>query len=159
MLFWVAQLKRTTATVTDSGKMKMRDGGKLAFSVPFHRRMSSTGPCDYTGVTFHHRSLVDVLKERISDLHTALKFHMEPYKLLWQPTDLHHQEHLHGEIFTLDAFHEAHNLLQDCPGEPGCDLQQVVIALMFWSDATHLTSFGTAHLWLCYLFLGNELKY
>jgi hypothetical protein len=30
---------------------------------------------------------------------------------------------------------------------------------MFWSDATHLTAFGNAKLWPCYMFFGNESKY
>jgi hypothetical protein len=35
----------------------------------------------------------------------------------------------------------------------------VVLALMFWSDSTHLASFGNSKLWPCYMFFGNESKY
>ena len=35
----------------------------------------------------------------------------------------------------------------------------MVAALMFWSDSTQLTTFGTAKLWPLYLFFGNLSKY
>ena len=41
----------------------------------------------------------------------------------------------------------------------GCTLPRRIIALMFWSDATHLTSFGDAKLWPLYVFFGNQTKY
>ena len=58
----------------------------------------------------------------------------------------------------LDMFIQAHRELQDSPGELGCDLQRVVLGLMFASDGTQLTSFGTAKLWPVYLMVGNESK-
>ncbi|KIJ19525.1 hypothetical protein PAXINDRAFT_69491, partial [Paxillus involutus ATCC 200175] len=45
------------------------------------------------------------------------------------------------------------------PPEPGCDLPQAVVALMFWSDSTQLTQFGTVKLWPLYVFFGSESKY
>lgn len=30
---------------------------------------------------------------------------------------------------------------------------------MFWSDSTHLTSFGDSKLWPLYMFIGNDSKY
>jgi len=35
----------------------------------------------------------------------------------------------------------------------------VILALMIWSDSTHLASFGTASLWPIYLYFGNQSKY
>jgi len=35
----------------------------------------------------------------------------------------------------------------------------MILAMLFWSDLTHLTSFGTASLWPIYLYFGNLLKY
>jgi hypothetical protein len=66
---------------------------------------------------------------------------------------------VHGELYMSPAYLEAQREIQEYPGEPGCDLPRVVVALMFWSDATHLTSFGNAKLWPLYLFFGNESKY
>jgi len=139
----------------DAGWKKKR----IEITVPFHRRMKTPGSRRYAGVDLYHRSLVQVIKERISDSHTAAQFHMEPYELLWKRTDQHKEVKMHGELYTSEAFHEAHNALQTSPPEPGCDLQRVVVALMFWSDATHLTQFGNSQLWPCYLFIGNESKY
>jgi hypothetical protein len=65
---------------------------------------------------------------------------------------------VYGELFTSDAFLEAHRDLQSSPREPGCDLQRFVVGLMFASDATQLTAFSTAKLWPVYLMIGNESK-
>jgi hypothetical protein len=56
-----------------------------------------------------------------------------------------------GELYTSPAFVDAHQELQDSPAEPGCNLPRVIAALMFWSDATHLTAFGNAKLWPLYM--------
>ncbi|KIM50225.1 hypothetical protein SCLCIDRAFT_146065, partial [Scleroderma citrinum Foug A] len=66
---------------------------------------------------------------------------------------------VHGELYTSQAFLQTHKDLQQSPPEPGCNLERVVVALMFWSDATQLTTFGNAKLWPCYMFSGNESKY
>ena len=52
-----------------------------------------------------------------------------------------------------------HRELQMAAGEPGCSLPRVVIGLMFGSDSTLLAQFGTAALWPCYMYFGNESKY
>ncbi|KAG2336479.1 hypothetical protein BDR05DRAFT_978786 [Suillus weaverae] len=70
-----------------------------------------------------------------------------------------HEVNIQGELYTLLAFIDAHHEFQQCPGEPGCDLPQVVVALMFWSDALHLAMFGNAKLWPVYMYFGNESKY
>jgi hypothetical protein len=135
------------------------DKKRVEITVPFHQRMQTPGARQYVGVDLYHRSLVQVIKERISDSHTAAQFHLEPYELLWKRTDQHKEVKMHGELYTSEAFREAHQALQTLPLEPDCDLQRVVVALMFWSDATHLTQFGNSQLWPCYLFIGNESKY
>ena len=38
-------------------------------------------------------------------------------------------------------------------------LETVVMAILIWSDSTHLASFGSASLWPIYMFLGNQSKY
>lgn len=131
----------------------------VEIKVPFHRRMEKPGTCQFVAAELHHRSLVEVIKERISDPHTGAQFHLEPYELRWKPTDQHKDVRIHGEIYTSPAFREAHDALQNSPPEPNCNLPRVVVALMFWSDATHLTQFGSSQLWPAYLFMGNESKY
>jgi len=139
----------------DAGWRKKR----VEITVPFHHRMENPGTSQFICGELYHRSLVEVIKERVSDPHTAAQIHLEPYELLWKRSDQHPEVRLHGEIYTSDAFREAHDKLQNSPMEPGCNLQRVVIALMFWSDATHLTQFGSSQLWPCYMAIGNESKY
>lgn len=131
----------------------------VKIKVPFHKRMQNTGVQEYTAANLHHRSLVDVIRERITNPHTASQFHMEPYKLLWRPCEDRPEVRLHGELYTSDAFLEEHQALQDSPGEPGCELPRVVVGCMLYSDQTHLTAFGDNHLWPAYLFFGNDTKY
>jgi len=132
---------------------------QVEIKVPFHNRMQSPGTGQFVCGELYHRSIVEVIKERISDPHTAAKIHLEPYELLWKRSDQHREVRLHGEVYTSDAFREAHNVLQNSPPEPNCDLPRVVVALMFWLDATHLTQFGSSQLWPCYMGIGNESKY
>jgi Plavaka transposase len=130
-------------------------------SVPFHRLTEKPGARDYTVINFHHRSLVSVIREKISNSKDNAHFHYEPYELLWQPNNEQEGVHVrvHGELYTSPSFIDAHRSVQELPGEPGCHLPRVVVALMFWSDSTHLTNFGNAKLWPLYMFFGNESKY
>lgn len=100
-------------------------------------------PQDFVIEEFYHRSIVDILKERLSSP-DAQHFHMEPYELHWQPGGSPGPIRVQGELYTSPAFINAHNTLQESPPEKGCDLPRVVAALMFASDATQLTSFGQA---------------
>jgi len=131
----------------------------VEITVPFHQRMQTPGTTQFICGELYHRSLVEVIRERISDPHTAPQIHLEPYELLWKRSNQHDEVKLHGEVYTSEAFREAHDALQNSPPEPGCNLQRVVVALMFWSDATHLTQFGSSQLWPCYMAMGNESKY
>jgi len=131
----------------------------ITIAVPFHHRSEKPGPQYYQVGHLYHRSLVSIIREKLADPHDAQHFHYEPFELFWQTTHAQADVRVHGELYTSPAFLDAHRQLQESPGEPGCNLQRVVVALMFWSDATHLTNFGTAKLWPCYLFFGNESKY
>jgi hypothetical protein len=132
---------------------------QVKISVPFHRRTSNPGPQHYVCADLYHRSLVDIIKERLANPRNFERFHLEPYRLIWKPTNDSPEVHVHGELYTSRAFFDAHCELQRSPGEPGCDLPRVIVALMFWSDSTQLTTFGNTKLWPCYVFFGNESKY
>ena len=130
----------------------------ITIKVPFHKRTAKPGVYDYHVGDMYHRTLVSVIREKLANPQHDELFHYQPYNLLWQhggsaPINVH------GELYTSEAFLQAHQSLQESPPEPGCDLEWVVVALMFWSDATQLTSFGNAKLWPCYMFFGNESKY
>jgi hypothetical protein len=131
----------------------------VTIRVPFHRLAENPGPRDYTVLNFYHRSLVSVIWDKITNEKDHPYFHYDPYELYWQTPSAPKPIRLHGELYTSPAFNTAHQNLQNAPGEPGCGLPRVVVALMFWSDGTHLTTFGNAKLWPLYMFFGNESKY
>jgi hypothetical protein len=132
---------------------------EIKISVPFDRLTECPGVREYVVGSLHHRSLVSVIRDKISNPCASAHLHYEPYELLWQPTADKEEIRVQGELYTSPVFIDAHNALQNSPMEPNCNLPRVVVALMFWSDATHLTNFGSAKLWPLYMFFGNESKY
>ncbi|KAI0055388.1 hypothetical protein BV25DRAFT_1815655 [Artomyces pyxidatus] len=136
----------------------------VKISVPYHPRRGATnrpgaGPRSFLVHDFYHRDLVSVIREKISRPQDDPFFHYEPYELYWQPHPAAKAVRVHGELYTSPAFLAANLELQRSAPEPGCTLSRHIIALMFWSDATHLTSFGDAKLWPLYLYFGNDSKY
>ena len=131
----------------------------ISISVPFHQCCLHLGPAQYSVEDFYHQSLVSVIHEKVLDPSHHRIFYYEPYELHWHPPHKDHPVRVHGEAFTSSAFLESHRQLQDSPAEPGCDLPRCIMALMFWSDATVLTSFGDTKLWPVYMYFGNESKY
>ena len=105
----------------------------------------------------HRRSVSAVLKAALSDI-TSLKFHFLPFKRFWRSPS-GSEERCYDEAYTSDAWLRCHDELQLQPNEPGCKLEKVVLGLMFWSDSTHLTNFGTAKVWPLYMYIGNLSKY
>lgn len=148
---------------SDAGNWLDEDDGwrrtVVPISVPFHSRCQEPGLKIYHMNDFYHRSLTSTIRERISDPSYSSQFHYEPYELRWHPPHKEHDMRVYGELYTSDAFIEAHQQLQASPPEPGCGHPRVVAGLMLWSDSTHLTSFGHAKLWPLYLYFGNESKY
>ena len=131
----------------------------INISVPFHSRSKTPGLQNYIVGDLYHRSFVSIIREKLANREDDRNFHYEPYELFWKPTDSSDDIRIHGELYTSPAFLDANREVQDSPGEPGCDLPRVVVAMMLASDATHLTSFGNAKLWPSYLYFGNESKY
>lgn len=90
-------------------------------------------------------------------------FHFSPFKLYHHSPITNSEEQVFGEVYTLDAFLKEHEKVQ-ChsklpPDDLECKREKVVTAVMFLSNATHLTSFGNAKAWPIYLMLGNLSKY
>jgi hypothetical protein len=131
----------------------------VSIQVPFSRTTEVPGPRLYHAANLYHRSIIAVLREKLANARDNKLFHYEPYELRWDPPHLDSEVSIYGDLYTSAAFREAHSDLQKSPGEPDCDLPRVVAGLMFWSDATHLTSFGNAKLWPTYMYFGNESKY
>jgi hypothetical protein len=103
------------------------------------------------------RPLCKVMKSALADI-TSWRFHFSPFKRFWEsPSGV--KVRCYDEAYTSDQWIEAHDNLQKQPNEPGCKLEKVILGLMFWSDSTHLTSFGTANVWPLYMYFANLSKY
>ncbi|KAG6911067.1 hypothetical protein DXG01_004582 [Tephrocybe rancida] len=149
------------------------DGWKcspISIQVPFHQRTKRKGTKSFLVGELYHRSIVAVIKERVSQIDSDKEpFYFQPFELLWSgPGRREHPPQttvppphmcIHGEHYTSDSFLDAHRELLRSPPEPGCQAPRAIVALMMWSDATHLTAFSEAKLWPAYLFFGNNSKY
>ncbi|KAG6905065.1 hypothetical protein DXG01_005306 [Tephrocybe rancida] len=132
----------------------------VQLTILFHRNTDHPGLMAYTINGFYHRSLTTIIREKLTlkKQHSS-HFHLQPYELLWQQDDDKDPLPLSGEMYSSPAFLRAHQEVQDLPGEPGCTIPRVVVALMAWSDATHLMQFGSAKIMPLYIYFGNESKY
>ena len=106
----------------------------------------------------HYRSICSVIKSTFENSSSSC-FHYTPFKKFWKPTADSAPQRIHDEIYSSDVMVKAHKDLQNLPPESGCNLECVVASLMFWSDSTHLASFGNASLWPIYLFFKNQSKW
>jgi len=130
----------------------------IKINVPFHKRMWYLGQKWFNVGTLHYCWLTSLIREKITQATSHAHLHFEPYELFWQPNKGTEPVWVHSELFTLEAFIQAHHELQDSPRELGCDLSRVLLDLMFASDGTQLMSFSTAQLWPVYFMVGNESK-
>jgi hypothetical protein len=107
-----------------------------------------------------YRKLTAVIQAAFSSP-LASHFHFSPFKLFHMSAS-GEEERLFSEVYNSDVFIEEHDNVQRAPlppDQPDCKLEKVVIALMVWSDSTHLANFGTAKLWPIYFLFGNISKY
>jgi hypothetical protein len=109
--------------------------------------------------TLFHRSIVSILREKISNSPDTELFHFDPFEVHWQPDLESPPQRVYSELYNSDAFMKAHRELQDSPQPAGCHLPRVVVGLMFWSDSTHVSAFSSEKLWPLYMCFGNESKY
>lgn len=111
---------------------------------------------------FHFRSILSVIQAAFQSP-LADHFHLSPYKLFRKSPVTNEDERIFSELYDSDAFVAAHDDIQRHgllpPDDLGCTREKIIAALMFWSDSTHLTDFGTAKIWPIYLVFGNLSKY
>lgn len=107
---------------------------------------------------FHRRSLIEVIKVAWGSAQ-ALNFHLYPFKRIHVDPSSKEETRIYDEVYTSDAWLDAHDRLQKQPNQEGCKLEKVIAGLMFWSDSTHLTNFGTASVWPIYMYFANLSKY
>jgi hypothetical protein len=119
----------------------------ISISVLFHHHMAILGPRSYLASNLYHRSIVSVIQEQVTN--NDRHFHYEPYELLWKSSSEAEEIRVHGELYTSAAFLLEHKKLLQLPAEPGCDAPRAIVALMFWSDETHLMSFGNCGHVIC----------
>ncbi|KIM77688.1 hypothetical protein PILCRDRAFT_90994 [Piloderma croceum F 1598] len=79
----------------------------IRISVPFHSRAKNPGPKDYVVGELYHRSIVSIIREKLSNPHEDRLFHYEPFELFWRRPH-HDDQHIHGELYTSAAFIDAH---------------------------------------------------
>ncbi|EAU81343.2 hypothetical protein CC1G_07273 [Coprinopsis cinerea okayama7 len=131
----------------------------IEIQVPFNSHAREPGIETFKVGTLHHRSIVEALKEKLANKDSDRLFHYEPFELLWQPHPELPETRVFSDVYNSDAFLKAHREIQDPTKNPDCSLERVVVGLMFWSDQTHCTAFGTSKVWPLYMGFGNESKY
>ena len=92
----------------------------------------------------HYRPLLSILRSMFADP-LAAKFHLSPYKMFHKSLTSGVEQRVYSEMYDSDVFIEEHNRVQRAtlpPDDPDCKWEKVVTAMMFWSDSTHLASFG-----------------
>ncbi|KAJ7053136.1 hypothetical protein C8F01DRAFT_1375308 [Mycena amicta] len=140
----------------------IRDGWKhttIKISVPDGKPHASEADAPiFTMPGLYYRPLVETIKAAIVN-GGARCFHYTPFKQFWVASPGAKPQRVHDEIYSSDAMVEAYKELHSKPPAPGCSLERVILPLMFWSDSTHLASFGSASLWPLYLFFGNQSKW
>jgi hypothetical protein len=134
----------------------------ITIEVPGGRQDDQSPPHTYSIPGLHYRKLLNVITAAFQDP-LSRQFHFTPFSLMHRSPATNKEQRIYGELYNSDVFIDEHKRVQNRspppPDNPGCKLEKVVAALMFWSDSTHLTNFGTAALWPIYLFFGNLSKY
>jgi hypothetical protein len=134
----------------------------VTIEVPTGEPANSEASRQYSVPGLHHRKLLNIIKAAFQDP-LSRYFHLVPFSLVHRSPVTGVEQRAYCELYHSDVFIKEHSRVQNCsqppPDDPGCKLEKVIAALMFWSDSTHLTNFGTAKLWPVYLFFGNFSKY
>jgi hypothetical protein len=105
-----------------------------------------------------YRPLLEVIRAALHDT-AAEHFHLFPFQTYWKPSPNSSPERIYTELYMSDAFITEHKKLLAQPREPDCNLESVIVAIMLWSDSTHLANFSFALLWPIYLYISNQSKY
>ena len=89
----------------------------------------------------------------------ARKYHWVPFRLVHQSQEEHMRAYT--DIYNSDAMLKEDAKIKALGQHPedDPDTEVAIMAMLLWSDSTHLASFGTVSLWPVYLYFGNLSKY
>lgn len=126
---------------------------------------SSADPLDSVpGILFaspdlHVRSIIQVMIDTFQNDAGTKQFHFHPYEQYYSPpgSDAPPQR-VYDDLYSSQAWIDEDIKLQHSPREEDCSLPRIIAALMFWSDATHVSTFGQAKMWPLYMCFGNQPK-
>lgn len=121
-----------------------------------HASESASPQFHVSGIQY--RPLLELIKAACRSSR-AKEYHWVPFKLVHQSpsADLR----VYTDIYNSDAMLEEDAKIRALRRDPedDSDTEVAVLAMLFWSDSTHLATFGTASLWPVYLYIGNHSKY
>jgi hypothetical protein len=108
----------------------------------------------------HYRPLTEVIKAACQSSQ-AKEFHWVPFKLLHQSQTGDPPVRAYTDIYNSNAMLEEDARIRAAGRDlnDDADTEIAVLAMLLWSDSTHLANFGTASLWPVYLYFGNISKY
>ncbi|OSD02554.1 hypothetical protein PYCCODRAFT_1367089, partial [Trametes coccinea BRFM310] len=115
----------------------------------------------------YYRRLTDLIRAAAEDSRFADQYHWVPHMYFWQPTPDaspsagEENIRIFTDVYNSDAALHEFEAIRNQPRNPqdAPDVEYVMAPLLFWSDATHLTSFGSASLWPIYMYFGALSKY
>jgi len=104
--------------------------------------------------------LLEVIK-RACQSPQSKEYHWVLFKLVHQTQAPSENLQVYTDIYNSDAMLEEDAKIRALGRHPDDDpnTEVAILAMLFWSDSTHLASFGTASLWPIYLYFGNLSKY
>jgi Plavaka transposase len=103
------------------------------------------------------RSLSTVIQETLQQP-SAKWFHWKPFCQFWKPNPNSPSQRVYDELYSSPVWIAADKEVQELD-IPHCNLPRAIAGLMFWSDSTCVSEFGTRSLWPIYMFFGNQSKY
>ena len=134
--------------------------GSVTLHVPKakHRYASESASPQFNVSGIHYRPLLEVIKAACQS-DQAKQYHWVPFELVHQSPSGHLRAYT--DIYNSDAMLEEDAKIRALGRHPDddADTEVSVLALLLWSDSTHLATFGTASLWPVYMYLGNLSKY
>jgi hypothetical protein len=134
--------------------------GSVTINVPNakHEYASESAAPEFKVKGIYYRPLLEIIKS-VCEGPTSRNFHWVPHKLFHTSQGEHVRAYT--DIFNSNAMLEEDARIRALPRDPedGPETELATLAILLWSDSTHLANFGTASLWPIYLFFGNTSKY